>query len=151
MAEPPDKSFVQEMRDTLQKQWSEFELAKQKQQHDARIVADEGAKRWCELKDSLKRLVEEVNDTLSEATLSYSENADGSEFTLRHELHDRTTRVTFDPTSALISYDGNSGKGSFPPRVEGDALKYVWENTTPCGVARPKRKITLDEDEPRRG
>jgi len=53
------KNFVQQMRDALQKQLSEFETAKKKEEHDARIVANDGARRWRELKDSLKRLVEQ--------------------------------------------------------------------------------------------
>ncbi len=94
MDEPLEKNFVQEMRDVLQRQLSEFEIAKKKEQHDARIVADEGAKTWRELKDSLKHHVEKINEELPEAMLSYSENASGDEFTLRHELHDRTTQIT---------------------------------------------------------
>lgn len=72
MDEPIEKSFVQQMRDSLQKQLSEFEAA-QKKQHDGKILADEGAKTWSKLTDSLKRHVEEINDGLSEAMLSYSE------------------------------------------------------------------------------
>jgi hypothetical protein len=148
MEEPIEKSFAQEMRDTLRKQLTEFELAKKKQQHDARVVADEGAKIWDELKGSLKQHVEEINEELPEAMLSYSENTSGNEFTLRHEVHDRTTSVIFDAASALISYEGNSGSGAFRPRVEGDALDYGWENTTPCGVPKPKRAFRLEDDEP---
>jgi hypothetical protein len=40
MDEPLEKSFVQQMQDALQKQLSEFEAAKKKEQHDERIVAD---------------------------------------------------------------------------------------------------------------
>jgi hypothetical protein len=148
MDEPIEKSFIQQMRDSLQKQLSEFEAAQKKKQHEGRILADEGAKRWSELTDSLKRHVEEINDELREAMLSYSENASGDEFTLRHELHDRTTQITFQPTSAAISYEGASGKGMFRPRVEGDALEYGWENTTPCGVPKPTRAIRFEDDEP---
>jgi hypothetical protein len=148
MDEPLEKSFVQEMRDVLQTQLSEFEIAKKKEQHDARIVADEGAKTLRELKDSLKHDVEKINDELPEPMLSYSENASGNEFTLRHELHDRTTQITFQPTSAAISYEGASGKGMFRPRVEGDALEYGWENTIPCGVPKPKRAFRFEDDEP---
>jgi len=148
MDEPLEKSFVQQMQDALQKQLSEFEVAKKKQQHDTRIVADEGAKRWRDLKDSLKRHVEEINDGLVDSLLSYSENASGDEFTLRHELHDRTTQITYQPTSAAISYEGTSGKGMFRPRVEGDALEYGWENSTPCGVPKPKRAFRFEDDEP---
>ena len=57
MDKPLEKSFVQQMQDALQNQLSEFEAVKKKEQHDARIVGDEGAKRWRDLKDSLKRLV----------------------------------------------------------------------------------------------
>jgi|ERR1700675_689609 len=148
MDEPLEKKFIEEMRDTLEKQLSEFELAKKKEQHDSKIVADEGATRWRELKDSLKSHVEEINDGLPEAMLSYSENASGNEFSLTHELNDRAIQITFDPASALISYQGKNGKGAFRPRVEGDALKYEWENTTPCGVPKPKRLFRVDNDEP---
>jgi hypothetical protein len=90
MDEPLEKSFVQQMQAALQKQLSAFEVAKKKEQHDARIVADEGAKRWRDLKDSLKRHVEEINDGLVESLLSYSENASGNELSLRHELSGRS-------------------------------------------------------------
>lgn len=148
MDEPLEKNFVQQMRDVLQKQLFECETRKKKEQHDARIVANDGARRWCELKDSLKRLVEEINDGLPEGMLAYIENANGNEFTLRHELSERTMQVTFDPASAVVSYQGNSGKGAFSPRVEEDALEYGWEDTIPCGVAKPKRAIRLKDDEP---
>jgi hypothetical protein len=97
MDEPIEKSFVQQMRDSLQRQLSEFEAAQKKKQHDGKILADEGAKTWSKLTDSLKRHVEEINDGLSEAMLSYSENASGNEFTLRHELNDCTVQITFEP------------------------------------------------------
>jgi hypothetical protein len=149
MGEPP-KQFVQQMRDTLQKQSSEFETAKKKEEHDARIVKNHGARRWRELKDSLRRLVEEINDGLPEGMLSYPVNANDNEFTLMHELSGRTIQVTFDPVSAVVSYQGNSGKGAFRPRLQEDALEYEWENTTPCGVAKPKRAIRLEDDGPAR-
>jgi hypothetical protein len=147
MDEPLEKSFVQQMQDALQKQLSEFEVAKKKQQHDTRIVADEGANRWRDLKDSLKRYVEEINDGLADSLLSYSENASGNEFSVRHELNDRTVQITFEPASALISYQGKIGNGAFRPRIEGDALEYGWENTTPCDGVKPLRKFRLEEDE----
>ena len=148
MDEPLEKNFVQQMQDALQKQLSAFETAKKKEEHDVRIVASDGARRWRELKDSLKRLVEEINEGLPEGMLAYSENADGNEFTLRHELSERTMQITFDPASAVVSYQGNSGKGAFRPRVKEDALEYGWENTIPCGVAKPKRAFMLKDDEP---
>jgi ppGpp synthetase/RelA/SpoT-type nucleotidyltranferase len=102
MDEPLEKNFVQQMRDALQKQLSEFETAKKKAEHDAGIVANDGARRWRELKDSLKRLVEEINEGLPEGMLSYSENANGNEFSLKHELNDRTIQITFEPASAVV-------------------------------------------------
>ena len=147
MDEPLEKSFVQQMRDTLQKQLSEFELAKRKEQHDTRIVADEGAKRWRELTDLLKRHVEEINEEPSEAMLSYSENAGANQFTLRHELHDRTVRIVFEPASALVSYQGKIGTGAFHARVEGDTLEYGWENIARCDGVQPLRKFRVEEDE----
>jgi hypothetical protein len=42
--EPLEKNFVEQMRDELQKQLSEFELAQEKEQHNAKIVADDGLK-----------------------------------------------------------------------------------------------------------
>ena len=101
MDEPLEKNFVQQMRDALQKQLCEFETKKKKEQRDARIVANDGARRWSELKDSLKRLVEEINDGLPEGMLAYSENANGNEFTLRHELSERTMQVTSVGSSLL--------------------------------------------------
>ena len=147
MDEALEKKFIEEMRDTLQKQMSESETAKKKEEYNARVVANDGARRWRELKDSLKRLTEEINEGLPEGMLSYSENANGNEFTLRHELSERMMQVIFDPASATVSYQGNSGKGAFRPRVEEDALEYGWENTIPCGVAKPKRAIRLEDDE----
>ena len=146
MDKPLEKSFVQQMQDALQKQLSEFEATKKKEQHDARIVADEGAKRWRDLKESLKRLVEEINDGLVESLLSYSENASGDELTLRHELNDRTVRIVFEPASALVSYQGKIGRGAFHARVEGDTLEYGWENIARCDGVQPLRKFRLEED-----
>src|ERR1700722_14203469 len=148
MDEPQEKNFVQQMRDALQKQLSEFETAKKKAEHDARIVANDGARRWRELKDSLKRLVEEINEGLPEGMLSYSENANGNEFSLKHELNDRTIQITFELASAVISYQGKIGEGAFLPRVEGDALEYGWENTMPCDGVKPLRKIRVEGDQP---
>ena len=148
MDEPLEVNFVQQMRDALKKQLSEFEEAKKKEEHDARIVANDGARRWFELKGSLKRLVENIDEDLPEGMLSHSENENGNELTLRHELTERTMQVTFDQASAIVSYQGNSGRGAFRPRVKEGALEYGWENTVPCGVAKPKRAISLDDNEP---
>jgi len=148
MDEPLEKNFVQQMRDVLKKHLSEFEAAKKKEEHDAGVVANDGARRWRELKDSLKRLVEEIDEELPEEMLSHSENDNGNEFTLRHELSERTMQVMFDPASAVVPYQGNSGKGAFRPRVQEDALEYGWENTIPCGVAKPKRAIAFEDDKP---
>jgi hypothetical protein len=145
---PLEKNFVQQMRDALQEQLSQFETRKKKEQHDARIVADDGARRWREVKDSLRRLVEEINDGLPEGMLSYVQTSNDNEFTLMHELSERTMQVTFDPASAVISYQGNSGKGVFRSRVKRDALEYGWENTTPCGIAKPRRAIRPEDDKP---
>jgi len=105
-------------------------------------------KKWLELKDRLKNYIEEINEGLPEAMLSYSENASGNDLSLTHELGVRNIQIIFNPASAVISYQGNNGKGAFRPRVEGNALEYGWENSTPCGVAKPGRKIRLDEDQP---
>jgi hypothetical protein len=150
MDEPPEKNFVQRMRDVLQKQLSEFEAGEEKKQHDARIVADDGARRWRELKDSLRVFVGEINDELPEGMLSYPQTANDNEFVLMHELSRRTMQVTFDPASAVISYQGECGKGTFLPRIGENALAYEWEITTPCGVARPGRAIRLESDKPSR-
>jgi hypothetical protein len=150
MDEPLEKNFVQQMRDILQKQLSEFEAANEKKRHDARIVADDGLRRWRELKDSLRCPVGEINDGLPEGMVSYRQTANDNEFMLMHELSKRTMQVTFDPASAIISYQGDSGKGTFLPRIAENALEYEWENTTPCGVARPGRAIRLESDEPPR-
>ena len=54
--------------------------------------------------------LEEINDGLVESLLSYSENASGNEFSLKHELNDRTIQITFEPASAVISYQGKIGE-----------------------------------------
>jgi hypothetical protein len=146
MDQPVEKSFVQEMREALQKQLSEFELAEKTKKNDATIIAADGARMWRELKDSLTSHVEEINEGLVEPLLSYSENASGNEFSLKHELNDRTVTIVFDPASAVISYQGKIGGGEFRPRVEGDALEYRWENSTPCDV-KPGRKFRRLEDD----
>jgi hypothetical protein len=99
-------------------------------------------------KIALKRHVEEINDALVESLLSYSENASGNEFSLKHELNDRTIQITFEHASAVISYQGKIGKGAFLPRVDGDALEYGWENTTRCDGVKPLRKFGLDGGQP---
>jgi hypothetical protein len=150
MDEPLEKNFVQRMRDVLQKQLSEFEAAKEK----ARIVSDDGARRWRELKDSLMHLVEEITDGPPEGMLTYPQNTNDNEFTLMHELSQQTMQVTFDPASAVISYQGNGSSGAFRPHLKQDTLEYGWENTTPSGVAtlasalRKPRAIRFKDDEP---
>jgi hypothetical protein len=64
MDAPIKTSFVQEMREVLEKQLVDFELAKKKEEQDTKIVATEGAKTWSELKDSLRHHVEDINDGL---------------------------------------------------------------------------------------
>lgn len=90
--------------------------------------------------------IEEINDALRESLLSYRESASDNELSLRHELSGRNIQITFDPPPAAFSCEGNNGKGAFRPRVEGDALEYGWENTTPCGVAKPcfRQRRTLE-------
>ena len=148
MDEPTKKNFVRQMRDALQKQLSEFETRKKKEQ----LVADNGARRWRELKDSLRRLVEEITDGFSEGLLTCPVSANDDEFTLMHELSGRTMQVTFDPASGVITYQGNSGKGEFRPRVEGDTLEYGWEywweTTTLPLFTSTKRAIALEDDKP---
>jgi CRISPR/Cas system endoribonuclease Cas6 (RAMP superfamily) len=39
MVEPLDEKFVEEMREKLSEQWSEFERVRKKEEHDARIVS----------------------------------------------------------------------------------------------------------------
>jgi|GEM_PF-3414207 hypothetical protein len=149
MDEPLEKNFAQRMRDVLQKQLSEFEAAKEK----ARIVSNGGARRWRELKDSLMRLVGEINDGLDEGILTYPQNTNDNEFTLMHELRQQTMQVTFDPASAVISYQGNGSSGKFGPRVKKNALEYGWENTSPSELAsalrNPRRAIRFENDEPK--
>ncbi len=147
MDEPLEKNFIQEMRDVLRKQLSDAELTEKKQQHDVKIVADEGARRWHELKDSLKSHVEEINEGLVEPLLSYSDNASGNEFSLRNELNDRSIQIAFEPASAVISFKGNKGKGAFLPHVVEDALEYGWEDTSPCDAAKPLRRFRSADDE----
>jgi len=147
MDEPQKKTLVQEMREVLEKQLVEFGLAKKKEEHDAKIVADEGAKRWSELKDSLKHHVEDINDGLQDGLLSYSDDASGNELTLRHELRERNAQVAFDPASAVISYQGGKGKGEFRPRIQGDTLQYGWNEITRCHGIEPARMFQLEEDE----
>lgn len=82
MAEPLEKNFVEDMRERLKKQLSEFELVKKRKEHDAKIVLDEGRKKWFELKDCEKNYIEVINDGLPEPLLSYSENASRNELGL---------------------------------------------------------------------
>ena len=147
MDDPSKKSFVEEMQEVLKRQLAEFELAKKKEEHDSQILAGEGAKRWKEVKDSLKHHVEKINDGLQDGLLSHSESGSGNELTLRHELRERNTQVTFDPTSAVISYQGGEGKGEFRPRIQGNALQYAWNEIARCDGIKPSRKIRLKEDE----
>jgi hypothetical protein len=147
MDDPSQKRFVQEMRVVLEKQLMEFELAKKRKRHDAKIIADEGAKTWSELKDSLKHHVEDINDGFQDGLLSYSDSANGNEFTLRHELRDRNMQVAFDSASALISYQGGEGKGEFIPRIQGDALQYGWNEIARCDGTKRSRMFQFDEDE----
>ena len=42
MDERLEKNFVEEMREELKKQLSEFEAAKKREEHDAKIVLGEG-------------------------------------------------------------------------------------------------------------
>jgi hypothetical protein len=143
MDESVEKSFVREMQDALQKQLSELEQATKQEQHEARIMANEGAKRWGELKHSVESHVKEINAAFVRQLLSYSKDARGNEFILKHELNGRITRVIFEPASAVISYKGEVGEGTFVPRVEGDALEYGWNSTMPCDGIRPSRAIKL--------
>jgi hypothetical protein len=148
MDEPLEKNFVEQMRDELRMQLSEFELAQKQERHNAKIVAGDGLKKWGELKDCLKNYVGEINEGLPDAMLSYSESSAGNELRLRHELSGRDIQIIFDPASAVISYQGNNGKGAFRPHVEVDALEYGWKNATPSGVAKPGRKFRMEDDEP---
>jgi hypothetical protein len=150
MDESVEKSFVKQMQDALQEQLSELEQATKQVQHDARIIANEGAKKWDELKDSVESQVKEINSALVRPLLSYSKEARGNEFILKNELSRRITRVIFEPASAAISYKGEVGEGRFVPRVEGDALEYGWNNSMPCDGIRPSRaiRVTLEDGEP---
>jgi hypothetical protein len=134
MAEPLDKSFVEEMREKLNEQLSEFELAKKREEHDARIVSDEGPKKWLELKECMKNYIKAINDRFPDPLLSYSDNANPNELDLTHELTGRDIQITFDPASAVISYKGGNDEGEFRPRVRGDALEYRWDETTRGGM-----------------
>ena len=147
MDAPSKKSFVQEMREVLEKQLVDFELAKKKEAHDTKIVTTEGAKTWSELRDSLTHQVEDINDGLRDGLLSYSDGGSGNELTLRHELRERNTQVVFDPASAVISYQGGVGKGEFRPRIQGDALQYGWNEIARCDGTKPMRMIRLEENE----
>ena len=70
--------------------------------------------------------------------------------TVRFRDLNQITRVIFEPASAVISYKGEVGEGSFVPRVEGDALEYGWSDIMPCDGIKPSRKIKfiLEDDEP---
>jgi hypothetical protein len=145
--EDPKKTFVQEMREVLEKQRIEFEKAKEKEEHDAKIVVSEGAKRWVELKDSLKRNIDGINDGRQDWLLSYSDGASGNELILRHGLRRRNALVAFDFTSAVISYAGGKGRGEFSPRIQRDTLQYGWNEVARCDGIQPERAIRFEEDE----
>jgi hypothetical protein len=108
---------------------------------------NEGAKRWSELKDSLKHHVEGINDGRQDGLLSYSDGASGNEFILRHELRRRNALVAFDFTSAVISYEGGKGRGEFCPRIQGDTLQYGWKEIARCDGMQPARMIGFEEYE----
>ena len=143
MVEPLDEKFVEEMREKLSEQWSEFERVRKKEEHDARIVSDEGRKKWLELKECVKRYIEAINDGLE--LLSYSENVSPNELLLEHELSKYKIQIAFDPGSAVISYTGDQHKGEFRPRVRGDVLEYKHGDLK--SDQRQIRKITF-ADEP---
>jgi hypothetical protein len=147
MDEPLKETFVQEMRDAIQKQMLESEQAKRKEEHDAKLVADEGPKKWHELKNCLVGYADKINEGLPNWLLNYRENVSGSEFTLKNELSGRDVQIVFDPASAVISYAGNKEKGVFRPFVQGDGLEYGWERTPARYVLNPGRKFRGDDDE----
>jgi hypothetical protein len=122
MVEPFDKEFIEEMCGKLSEQLSRFELAKKRKEHDARIVADEGWKKWLELNECVNKHIEGINDRLSGELLFYIPGASPNELNIRHELIGRDMQIAFDPASAVISYKGETVKGEFRPRVRGDAL-----------------------------
>lgn len=95
MDEPLEKSFIDEMSEELEKQLSEFELAKKERVHDATVVSDDGRKRWFGLKDCLKNYIEAINDRLSEPLLSYMEDEKGNGLDVRHELTDSDVKVCY--------------------------------------------------------
>jgi hypothetical protein len=95
MAEPLDKNFVEEMREKLSEQLFVFDLAKKKKEHDARIVSDEGRKKWHELKKCVKTYIEEINIGLAAELLSYSENAGPDALGLKHELSGCDIQIAF--------------------------------------------------------
>lgn len=64
-----------------------------------------------------------------------------------HELSQRTIQVTFDPTSAVISYQGNNTSGTFSAYIKKDTLEYEWEDTTLAFFLRTRRAISLEDDE----
>ena len=149
MNESSEKDFVQEIREVLRNQLSDFEQTKKRSQREAQVVMGEGAKKWSELKAFLKSQVEEINEAFSDPLLSYSDGGDGNEFTLRHELEDRTVRVAFAPASAHISLQSNSMKGEFRPRVVGDVLDYGWEIISPSYPRSSLRTPRGQHEKPR--
>jgi len=135
----PGNNFLEEMRAVLKKQLAEFETKQLK----AKVLSDEGRKKWLELINCLEKWVHKINDGLPEGvSLSYPLN--NNELTLRHELSGHEMKVTFDPASGSISYDSNRGKGKFHPSVQGNGLAYEWDETTPCDGAKV-RSISFDE------
>lgn len=131
MTESLDENFVQEMRSKLGKQVFEFELAKKRERHDAKIVSDEGRKKWLELQECVKSYIAEINEGFNEEVLSYSDKASPNEIGLRHEISGYDIRIAFDPASAAISYEGANDKGEFRPRVLGEVLEYRWDVNIP--------------------
>jgi hypothetical protein len=70
MSEPPESNFIKEMGDALKEQLVEDEKAKS----IATIMADDGAKKWLELRSWISTSIEAINDELPEFILSYDDS-----------------------------------------------------------------------------
>jgi hypothetical protein len=128
MSEPPESNFIKEMGDALKEQLVEDEKAKS----IAKIMADEGAKKWLELRSWISTSIEAINDELPEFILSYDDSGGGGlVIVIDHELNDRNVKITFNFSSAEISYQGTNCEGVFRPRVNGSTLDYQLQQTKP--------------------
>lgn len=140
MSEPPELKFIREMCDVLKEQLVEDEKAKR----IAKTMADEGAKKWRELRSWIDRAIDAINNELRQFVLSCGDNESGLAIIIDRELNDWNMTVTFNPASAEISYQGTNSEGVFRARLNGSALEYRLDQTRPS-PPQPIREFRIDD------